>query len=457
VVSRIYIEEMSKIFMKGDYKKGQVVGLIFLVVMLVVVLNMSFVFAEDVAYIYRNINAVDDNVVDVFEDAGLSVDLIQENDIPNDIRDYRILFVGDERFRNVENIPVGEISTIISNYYFGEDWGLTDGDGISKLGSNSELSVRMEDTNEIIQVYTQAKYPGRSIAIPYYYLDEHNRINGLEKIAGTYTGNDYNFGDVISYANAGTHLINGNVIDGRLCFFGIVESDFWTNDAREMFEDCVDFVGLICERDSDCLGGGVEELYCKNGDVYQDEFDFECKNPGTINSRCEENSEEVLVEVCEFGCSDGECVNECILDSDCGEDYYEDEYCEGSNVVRDFYQMGCSNEECGGEVVQEIVEVCDEGCNNAECVSITCNSDDDCGFGRFIGDKYCYEGDSWQKFRGYECFLPGSVLSYCDYSDGPTLVDVCESYCSRGECKTCEELHGVNRTAKPKDIRDYLN
>jgi len=423
--------------------------------LIVLMLNISFVFAEDVAYIYKNKNAIDNNIIEVFEDAKLDVDLIQENDIPDNIKEYKILFVGDERFRNLEDIPVGEMPTILSNYYFGEDWGLTDSDGISKLGSNSELKVKIN--NKIVQVYTQAKYPGRNIAIPYYYLDEHNVREGMEKIAGTYTGSNYDFGDVISYANAGTNLNNGHLIEDKLCFFGIVESEFWTDAAKEMFKDCVDFVGLTCEKNSDCPSDKLGELYCKNGDVYQDESNFKCKNPGSVNSKCEEKVNENLIEDCLFGCMDGECINECASDSDCGDDYYGERYCENGNVVRDYYNVMCLDNECGSEVSLEIVKVCEGGCNNGECVDIKCYSDEDCGLGIFIGEPYCYQGDSWRKFRGDKCFLPGSSLSYCSYVDEPKLIDVCENYCLNGECKICNPLPGVNKSEKPKNINDYFN
>ena len=61
-----------------------------------------------------------------------------------DFSDYKMIFVGDERFRNEHLIPVNDYPSIIANYYFGQEFGLTDYDGVSKLASNAPLSVRKD-------------------------------------------------------------------------------------------------------------------------------------------------------------------------------------------------------------------------------------------------------------------------------------------------------------------------
>jgi len=91
---------------------------------------------------------------------------------------------------------------------------------------------------DVVQVYTDARFSSGSISIPYYYLDDKNKADDMERVAGTYIGSEYNFGDVISYASAGSNLVNGHTTNSKLCFFGIIESDYWTNDARDLFEDC---------------------------------------------------------------------------------------------------------------------------------------------------------------------------------------------------------------------------
>ena len=80
--------------------------------------------SSDVAYIYRSFARVDENVLDVFSDLGLSVDEIDEGDLRGfDFSGYKMIFVGDERFRNEQLIPVFDKPTVIANYYRGGSLG----------------------------------------------------------------------------------------------------------------------------------------------------------------------------------------------------------------------------------------------------------------------------------------------------------------------------------------------
>ena len=364
-------------------KKVLLVGLFFIILIIgtaAVALGASSSTA-DVAYIYRKESKIDDNVLDVFDDMGLSVDLIDEKYLPNDFSDYKFIFVGDERFKNENRIPVNNYPSIITNYYYGNEWGLTDQDGISKLGSNSPLNVRKN--GQIIQVYTQALYPSIQVSIPYYYLDDENKAEDMQSIARTYIGNDYDFGDVISYANTGARLSNGKQAGGNICFFGLAtyqsgvhselahSSNYWTSATRNMFEDCIGFVSITCYDDDDCPDEEIGDLYCQDGNVYQDIEQFECENPGTVDSECIDDIISELVEICVFGCANGECLPECSDDSDCPDDFYSDNYCSGNDVVRDLHDFSCEQGECVEQVVQETVGECEFECVDGECVNGT--------------------------------------------------------------------------------------
>ena len=344
------------------------------IVLVLILIQISFVLASDVAYVYKSENNIDDNVLEIFDGKGLSVDLIQEDNLPNSFSNYKLIFVGDERFRNEDKIPVNEYPSIISNYYYGEEWGLTDNDGISKLASNNPLSVRKG--NKVIQVYNQAKFDGKTISLPYYYLDDKNRVSGMEKVAGVHTGNNYDFGDVISYSNEGTHLINGKSARGNICFFGIIESDYWTSGAEELFKDCVDFVvgdsDVVCFEDSDCQDGFyLDNPFCDNNDLFDYFTSYSCLYPGTEDSKCVGSTDPRLIYNCKEGCSNGECLDECSYDSECGTDYYSDNYCQGGDLYRDFHEFSCLNKKCIEEVDEELVEECSEDCSN-EPPCITC-------------------------------------------------------------------------------------
>jgi len=285
---------------KRDARKNRVFVLLFTILFISVVAGS--VLSSDVAYIYKNSRGVDNNVIDVFENMGLDVELIDEINLRSvDFSNYKFIFVGDERFRNEDEIPVGDYPSILANYYYGEDWGLTDNDGVSKLASNAPLNVKKD--GRVIQVYTKAKYSLGGIGIPYYYLANENKVPRMDMVAATYTGDSYDLGDVISYSDSGP----------KTCFYGIIESDYWTDDARELFEECVGYVGVTCSKDSDCPNKDIGDEYCIGNKIYKNVEEYECESPGTLESECVDDVVKELVRECSSGCLNGECI---CLDND---------------------------------------------------------------------------------------------------------------------------------------------
>lgn len=195
---------------------------------------------NDVAYVYRRDFRIDQNIVEVFDEMGFDVVFINEMNITTaNLSRFRFVFIGDENFRNSSAIKVNEFPFLIINYHHVGDWGLTDTDGASQLGGTAALSVRRG--NQVTQVYTQAFRRDR-ISIPYYFLATENRADSLIQVAATIRTSSGDLGDVISYAFPGVELENGKIAEKQICYFGIVNSNFWTPAARELFEDCVRFV-----------------------------------------------------------------------------------------------------------------------------------------------------------------------------------------------------------------------
>ena len=257
-----------------------------------------------------------------------------------------MLFIGDERLQKTRKIPIFNFPAVIMNKYYGFEWGLTDFDGISQLASNAPLEYRLTN-GDVKQAYEKARFDG--VSIPYYYLDYGNKAN-FSAIARTYTGNNnyYDFGDVVATAQPGTHLINGKISKGKMCFFGIAKTKFWTDDARELFEDCVKSVLIICKKNSDCDDGnqrtedicinpGTVHSECKNenikcfedsecgtnsffvnsfcdglggNDVFRNFLNFTCVNKGKSSSFCKNESSAILTQQCKFGCFAGACIND---------------------------------------------------------------------------------------------------------------------------------------------------
>src|SRR3989338_7295808 len=338
----------------------------------------SFASAADVAYIYSKTFKIDNNIISAFNDLNLSVDLINVNSISSNITSYKILFIGDEKFKNITKIPFGNIPTIFANYYHGEIFGLTDNEGISQLVSNSPLSVKKN--NSVIQVYTRASEIRRRAAIPYYYIDYNNIASAMQPIARTYviragyTNGNTDLGAVIAYAEKGAVLETGKALNGNLCFFGIVRSDYWTNNARELFKECIGFVKpayippiIACNSTLDCPGDSFSSNFCSDYEIHRIKTNYTCVNPSTPESYCNKTESE------------------------------------------------------------EIIEFCEETCSNGQCIDIPCSDDADCPSDSFIGNNMCLSNSSFGKeFADYFCVNPGEVNSSCDVQYSNITEAICE-------------------------------
>ncbi len=335
---------------------------------IIVILSLTLVSASDVAYLYKNKRTIDKNVLSVFSDMNLSVDLISESAVIRNIsvlKSYKIVYIGDERFRS-NKIPISSISSIISNYYNGPNFGITDRDGVGKLVATSPLMVHINDS--VIQVYTHARDLKR-IGIPYYYIPDLNKPSDMKKAAGMALGMDecigmtpemfesYDKGDVIGYMAPGSRLLNGKILEKKLCYFGIVKSNYWTPQAREMFKECILFAGSRCDEDSQCPASSFSGRYCINDDIYVNKTSSQCINPSTLNSYCSESTSQVLKEQCRFACFDGECIR-CDEDSDCDDNNPNtDDICVKPGTKESY----CSNIELCGNGILNSGEQCDDG------------------------------------------------------------------------------------------------
>lgn len=319
-------------------KGGAGVGFILLIIFL-----SGFVCAANVAYITVNPKYADQVVIKEFNDLGFNVTLIKSSSVKTaDFSQFKLIFVGDEYFYNrndIFNYAIGRFPSIVMNSRHAVDWGFVNIDGISLLASTSPLTV--DEGGNILQVYTFAKDPKNlQVSIPYYYLSDRNRAARFSEIARTngFTSNNLYDGDVVASVKAGTSLLNIRTAEAGICFYGIVKTGFWTDNAKNLFNKCVNSVLVECIKDLDCDDGNqrtedkcVEnkcvhsniscfsadecgnsgytgDLFCSGNNVVQNYLSFTCNNAGAASSFCSNNTNVLVNQTCEFGCNNGECL-----------------------------------------------------------------------------------------------------------------------------------------------------
>ena len=392
----------------------------------------------DVAYVYSKNFLINFEIVRAFEDLGLKVDLVQVLSIRKNFAGYKMAYINDEFFRNPSLLPMGEVPTIVGNYYHGFDLGLTDNEGVSSLGANAPLSVITN--NQVLQVYTRAV---DRVAIPYYFLDDDNAAPGIRKIAGTFVGsNGEDLGSVIGYANASTRLLNGKVLANKLCFFGIIKAQYWTPAAKQLFNECVGFVAASCFANSDCAGSGESANFCSGKNVVKNVTMGVCRNPGTIQSSCGVDATQVLLENCTDYCEGGTCKPfVCHNDLECADaDDHTFDTCLNANTTQSqcvHQPIACLGDSECNDLNQSTADSCvNPGTTLSECVHepIVCFSDAQCGSDGFVGDSMCVGLNVTREFIDYQCLHPGTKDSFCTNSTDRKTVQQCTEGCDGGVC-----------------------
>ncbi len=408
--------------------------------LLIIFILIGIVSAADVGYILKSKNKPDKQVLSVFREIGLTYDLIEDGKVKTtDLTKYKLIFIGDERLRNTKTLPIYNYPTVIMNGYHGFEWGLTSDDGLSQLSADKALSVKMTN-NGVKQVYTKANDGGRYLF--YYYMDDNSRLNNFNTVARTWAGIGNRFsdvGDAIAVAPVGTVLLNGKISKENMCFFGLVESKFWTEDAKQMFKDCIGYVGVTCSQNSDCGNEVIGSPYCKEGNVFKDTTTPVCEEPGNILSRCVNQVVSNKIEDCEFGCANGICKPQCSLLnlSNCVPESFSDDYCKEGNVVKDHITPSCSlTNTCLINNNTLNVETCPFGCLEGECI-VQCTLNSECGINGMLNQPYCKDNKVYDKEAVVTCNYPGTKNSFCTNATTEKLIETCGSgkQCSDGECK----------------------
>ena len=238
-------------------------------ILLILVISVVSADGKDIAYVVRN--NINQDFINVINNLGLSYDVINNNDASiTNFSKYKMILVGDEFFSNTNEIPVNDFNSLIVNTYHIEDWGLSKKNP-SKTAASQPLSIRNRDLNkyvvqglnEYVDVYTSC-CSGNGLNLPLYFLSRLDRFLSLYVVSSTISNN---LDGVITISLPGTRLFNNDVTKGRTLFFGITETRYWTNDAKELFKRSLIFTINGNDKDNDGFSGViVGGLDCDDND-----------------------------------------------------------------------------------------------------------------------------------------------------------------------------------------------
>jgi cysteine-rich repeat protein len=328
----------------GNYKKTAGVFFAFLFLLTLVAAYVS-AYEKDVAYIVKNKYYIDSHFTDAINDLGLSYDIIYHSNLSStNLSKYKMMLLNDDGFNNPSSVPVNNFPAVLVNGKNMADWGWCR--YISRTSQTNIFHVDIVNFNTSVTKdihITDVKIYNR-IGPEIYNMQPENIFSGITLIASK--KNDPNDaviavagpGDILTYPGKPNTYVNA-----KTCFFGIFETAYWTNETKQLFRGCIGYVAITCSQNSDC----------DDNDLYTQDT---CHYPGTVNSYC-----------------DHEPIR-CFTNSDCGTDFYSNNYCSlSSDVFRDHTIFTCNNpgetsSYCTNSTQSEIVDDCVRGCSGGVCL-----------------------------------------------------------------------------------------
>ena len=172
---------------------------------------------------------------------------------------------------------------------------------------------------------------------------------------------------------------SGKVCSNNVCVPVTCSTDSQCNDNNPATEDkCLSpgttqsscqHLPIHCSSNAQCgTNGLLNQLFCKDGNVFDKYITYTCNNAGTSSSSCSSATEDRSVKTCTAGCQNAMCIGaECNTDSDCENDYFADSYCKSKDIYHDFHNFSCVLNKCQENVMSKFVETCDYKCGSGEC------------------------------------------------------------------------------------------
>lgn len=213
-----------------------------IIILLAVVIfaNVVSAFESDIAYVMEDSRQPQQEILDMFDDLGLSYEVIKDSQLPSkNPFDYSIILIA-EGVDNINRIPFGEVNTMFFNREVAEDaWSGSEG-GFTSNDQGVRVTIENHDIFEGV------------------FIPENGEINVYKSTSGAemhYLRIKPSFIESLAVRDSGTpRPVMAYSIDPsgmKSLFFGIPEADEWNNNARRMFENSMSWFLSDVDQDDD--------------------------------------------------------------------------------------------------------------------------------------------------------------------------------------------------------------
>jgi hypothetical protein len=214
----------------------------------------------DVAYVIRNTAGIDSYLLDELDANGYSYEIIlEENVLTTDFSEYFIILVGNQKLDNPMNVPVNKHKSLVVNsynYYVKDSKNKQLGwsDSVGSASSPTVLTVR-DNIHPIVNGISnnfnayRISNPNVNTAIL-----KGQKPTGIEIIVSSgIKGNS-----VVATVASGLEYLNENVAEERGIFFGITDAQYWSNEAKILFSNSLDFLVEGGDLDGDGFDSDID-------------------------------------------------------------------------------------------------------------------------------------------------------------------------------------------------------
>ncbi len=205
----------------------------------------------DVAYIVRNLNGVDQNLLNEIRALGYTYETLQEPQLSSvNLNEFRLLVIGDQDLVDPAAIPIEKHKTLILNSY--DYYKLSNGD--TQLGwsgaKSSTTSPKMKVRNLIspISLGMAEEFNSYSVNTGKNNILKGQKPTGTDIVVSTAT---QSADATIASLDKGKKLLNGRTLAERHVFFGFTQARYWTSDTKKAFKNSINWLLVGEDRDAD--------------------------------------------------------------------------------------------------------------------------------------------------------------------------------------------------------------
>lgn len=203
------------------------------IAILTCILISSIVYANSAAYIVKQNGDQIQKYIDIIEDMGFTVDIIDAAHLSStNFANYTFSVIGYGLFSDISYMPVNKYPCLILNTNNLKDfhWSSTYGtrSGYKDAYINDPSHQITKDMSSISLMY--------SSVVPYYVLPKASKAVNLKTLASVIS--DHNDA-IVAAAEKGTKLRDNFVSNAKGVFFGLNNYQYWTADAEKIFRNSI--------------------------------------------------------------------------------------------------------------------------------------------------------------------------------------------------------------------------